>query len=77
MGNFLSSQPLWRRLILLGVLLDTAGEFRKQADSCVANALKAAGVADRARWVSMAQFWLELAEQTELNPPDQSSENSN
>jgi hypothetical protein len=41
-------------------------ELRSRADACYQNARGATGSADKMRWLAMAQFWLELAMQSEL-----------
>jgi hypothetical protein len=44
----------------------TADEYRSSADDCFRYARTAQEISDRVRFLNMAQYWLELAQQAEL-----------
>jgi hypothetical protein len=45
--------------------VDLAEEFRARAGECFRWAQNARTIADQARWLEMAQFWLKLAQHSE------------
>ena len=44
--------------------MDAADTYRARADACLASAQHATNTDDRVRFLTMAQFWLELASGT-------------
>ena len=54
-----------------GTCVNLAEDFRRNATECLERSREAKTVEAQAEWLSMAEFWYQLAQQTELRNGDQ------
>ena len=56
--------------------MNLAEDFRRNATECLERSREAKSVEAQAEWLSMAEFWYQLAQQTELRNGDHPAESN-
>jgi len=56
--------------------MSRAEEFRKNADECRQQAAKSINHLDKERWLTIAEHWLQLAQEAEADPDTRSGQHA-